>query len=1033
MVYQDQPGGGANAYLKNLERTGPLALKIAVPLVAISVAAAVLLGTVMVSATKESVAAAYASQAKALAQLVGTGYAKDPQDRAAITTLLTDVWASIPSVRRMRVFREVDGAPVLWASTDPAEIGRYPPSLEDAEPIATGVGISHERVQNGEPLLETIEPVRSGARQIVASVAVFTSLRGRDEAVEAIRRQTVLVGTLGVASQLATLWTILFWLVLRRTARLSQAASAVAAGNLGIRLPEGQGNAGSDELFRVAREFDHMLGAVRARTNQQAALTALGQRALQGAELPSLIDDTCQLITRNLDVTHLAVLKLMPENENLLVIAGVGWKEGLVGRVTAPADPRGSLAGYTLASSEPVIITDLARETRFTAPTLTDHGIATSMSVIIPGQDRPYGVLTVHRTTVHPFSRDDVHFVQAVANTLGWAVRHKYAQEQLREARVLEMIAKNEPLESVLNTIAEMVESQRPSSLCSVLLARNKHLYHVAGRKLPTTYVSAVDGRAIGPDSLPFGQAAHLREPVIIENIAASSVWRDRDELALVHGLRACWAVPLLSAAGEALGTFAIYHQEARTPTSDDLRLMGAASYLATIAIEQHALTEKLAHQAHHDALTGLPNRILFEDRLQQAMALAQRNGQLVGLLFADLDNFKRINDTLGHQVGDRLLQYTAQRLLGRIRQSDTLARMGGDEFAVVLTGLKDPRDAADVAQKILDAFSSPFEVEGYRLFLNGSVGISLYPQDAGEPAILQRNADTAMYRAKARGANSFQFFTPEMHAEALERLELDNSLRRALDHGEFCLHFQPQFDVESRVFVGLEALVRWNHPELGLVPPARFIPMAEESGLIVPLGNWVLREACRQNAAWQRAGLPPLRVGVNVSALQFVRADFAEAVAQALRDSGLEPRWLDLELTESVVMKDVDEVGVRLAQLRQLGVHISIDDFGTGYSSLAYLQQLPIDSLKIDRSFIRAIGGTDPDTGHGPTLVKTIVSMAHSLGMEVVAEGVETTSQLEFLRGVACELGQGYLVARPMPADQIGELLRRIGGQAAA
>ncbi len=1021
------PRGALRVLIDRLERKGPLAVKIAVPLVGISVAVAAVLGVTMVTATRQSFARTYATQAESLADLVATAYARDPQDRSGISAFLTDVWSSVPAVRRIRVYRDDDGAAVLWASTDPAEIDHYQPRPDEVAPIATGTGGQREQTFGGERMLETIEPVRLGARRVVASVGVFTSLRERDQAVAAITRQTVLVAALGVAAELAALWTIFFLLVLRRMARLSRVASQVAEGDLAVRLPEGRQTAGEDEVFKVAREFDHMLSTVRARTHQQAAVSKLGQRALEGAELARLLEETAKMIVENLDVEYVGILKHAPHTSTFLLQAGAGWREGVVGRVTA--GERGeSLAGYTLESGEPVIVKDYRQETRFKVPAvLREHHLISGMSVIIPGQDRPYGVLAAHTAQESTFTTDDVQFLQAMANTLGWAIRHKYAQEQLREARVLEMIAKNEPLSNVLNTLTEMVESQWPGALCAMLLAQDGSLHHVAGRRLPDGYIQTIDGAPIGPDSGLAGVTAHGREAVIVGDLATDTAWRDKEERALAAGLRACWAVPISSGDGGALGSFLTYHREPKMPTAEDLRLLGATSYLATIAVEQRSLMEKLSYQAHHDALTGLPNRVLFEDRLQQAIAQAKRNGDMVALLFADLDNFKRINETLGHHIGDALLRYVAQRFESRIRQSDTLARMGGDEFAVVLTGIKDPKDAAGIAQKLLDALASAFDVNGTPLFLNGSIGISLSPQDGQEAAILQRNADTAMYRAKVQGDNSFRFFAPEMHAEALERLELDTSLRRALQDGELSVHYQPQFDLGSRKIVGAEALLRWHHPSRGLIPPATFIPMAEETGLILPIGTWVLEEACRQNAAWQRAGYRPMRVSVNVSALQFGRPDFVQTVSQALRVSGLSPQWLDLEVTESMLMRELEDVRRRLAELRELGVRVAIDDFGTGYSSLGYLQQLPIDSLKIDRSFVRNIKSPVMESDHAPNLVKTIVSLAHSLGMEVVAEGVETVDQLEFLHALRCEKGQGYLVARPMPAVQVAAILERL------
>jgi len=890
-------------HLARFDRAWPLAVKIAIPLVAISVTAAAWLATTMIGATRESFARTYAAQAEELAQLVATQYASNPEDQPAFTTFLVDIWSSVPSVRRIRLYREDSGTPTLWASTDASEVKRYQPKREETAPITTGAGTQKEQTVQGERMLETIEPVRVGGRRIVASVGVFTSLHERDRAVATLARTVLGVGALGVAAELAALWLVLFWLVLRRTARLSRAAADVAAGDLDVRLPEGQLTGGRDELVRVAREFDHMVTTIRSRTQQQAAVTGLGQQALQGAELAALMEETVDRVAENLEVEQVSVLKHRPDTTSFLLVAGRGWgtREAIY---EVPAGPSSSLAGHTLASGQPVLVGDYRSEARFSiSPTLRSHGVLSGMSVLIPGQDEPYGVLTAHSKHLRTFTEHDVQFLQAMANTLGWAIRHKYAQEQLREARVLEMIAKNEPAANIFNTLTEMVESQRPGALCSVLLCRDGALFHAAGRRLPDAYVQAVDGMAIGPDEGLAAAAAYRREAVVVPDIEEHAGWRAKEAAALAHGLRAGWAVPIAAGKGTALGCFVTYFREPKTPTVEDLRLIGTAGYLATIAIEQRVLAGELAHQAHHDALTGLPNRILFEDRLRQAVAQAERNGDGVGLVVVDLNNFKRINDTLGHQVGDLVLKDVARRLEHRIRQSDTLARMGGDEFAVVLSGLKDPRDAATIAQNLLDALNSEFDVVGEQLFLTGSIGISTYPQDGQEAAVLQRNADTAMYRAKAQ-RTGFRFFAPEMHAEAQERLELDNSLRRALENREFRLDYQPQFDVQSGKMVGAEALLRWDHPKAGLIPPGRFIPTAEENGLILTIGTWVLQEACRQNAAWQQMEYEPIRMAVNVSALQFAQPDFVSTVSHALEDSGLAPRWLELELTESVLMR---------------------------------------------------------------------------------------------------------------------------------
>ena len=430
------------------------------------------------------------------------------------------------------------------------------------------------------------------------------------------------------------------------------------------------------------------------------------------------------------------------------------------------------------------------------------------------------------------------------------------------------------------------------------------------------------------------------------------------------------------------------------------------------------AITERtqanLYRLAHHDALTGLPNRLLFIDRLGQAMAQANRNERLVAVMLLDLDRFKAINDTLGHTMGDLLLRNVAEFLVSCVREDDTVARLGGDEFTIMLPEIQHIQDAATVAQKILDAFTRPFFLDGHELFIGTSIGIALYPFNE-DLSLLLRNADIAMYEVKQQGGNNYQFYTAEMNTASLQRLSLEGALRRALERGEFVLHYQPQIDLTRGEIVGVEALVRWQHPERGLLGPMEFIPLAEENGLIVPIGEWVLRTACAQARAWQEAGLRPIRVAVNLSVRQFYQKNLVETVARILEQTGLDSRYLELEITESCLMQNTQTTVALLAELNRLGMRISIDDFGTGYSSLSYLKRFPVDTLKIDRSFVCDIG-TDPDDD---AIVKAIIALAQSLELRVVAEGVETPEQLHFLRTHGCNEIQGYLISRPLPADE--------------
>ncbi|HXF67692.1 MAG TPA: PAS domain S-box protein [Burkholderiales bacterium] len=436
---------------------------------------------------------------------------------------------------------------------------------------------------------------------------------------------------------------------------------------------------------------------------------------------------------------------------------------------------------------------------------------------------------------------------------------------------------------------------------------------------------------------------------------------------------------------------------------------------------ERKLAEERLLHLAHYDVLTSLPNRVLFYDRLKQVLAQARRNQWTVGVMFIDLDRFKNVNDTLGHSVGDRLLQQVSERLMRAVRTGDTVGRLGGDEFAIVLSNLASAQDASLVAQKIMASFSEPFKLEGTEVYVTASIGITLYPDDSTDQDTLIRNADTAMYRAKEVGRNSYQFYTPEMNARTLELLGMENSLRRALDRDEFLLYYQPKASIADGDIVGVEALLRWKHPERGMVSPAEFMPVLEETGLIVSVGNWVLRSVCAQIKAWERAGIRPVPVAVNLSARQFATRDLGATIKRVIEEHRVDPRLIELEITESSLMANTEEAVRTLEYLSGLGVRLSIDDFGTGYSSLAYLKRFPLDALKIDRSFVADLT-TDADDS---TITRAVISMAHSLGLKVVAEGVETESQLAFLSEYGCDEIQGYYFARPMPAEECGAWLK--------
>jgi len=422
----------------------------------------------------------------------------------------------------------------------------------------------------------------------------------------------------------------------------------------------------------------------------------------------------------------------------------------------------------------------------------------------------------------------------------------------------------------------------------------------------------------------------------------------------------------------------------------------------------------------NYDTLTGLPNRSLLHDRLRLAISQAAREHELVGVLFLDLDRFKSINETLGHRVGDRLLKTVAKRLSACVRESDTLARLGGDEFVAILVGVNSAEGITTVAKKILMLISEPIYIDDQEIYTSASIGIAVYPMDGDDSHTLLKHADLAMYQAKEQDRNNFQFFSREMNIKVLERMMLENSMRKALEREEFFLVYQPQVDARTGRITGMEALLRWQHPDLGLLAPDKFIYLAEETGFIIPIGEWVLRCACRQNKAWQKQGLPAVRVAVNLSAKQFGQYHLDEMISATLMETGLDPEWLELEITESAIMKNAEQNAVILRKLKDMGVSLAIDDFGTGYSSLAYLKHFPISRLKIDRSFVRDITTNSDDAA----IAEIIIAMAQTLKLSVIAEGVETRAQMELLSFNNCVEMQGYLFSRPVPAAQFSELL---------
>ncbi|WP_245279182.1 EAL domain-containing protein [Mesorhizobium loti] len=592
------------------------------------------------------------------------------------------------------------------------------------------------------------------------------------------------------------------------------------------------------------------------------------------------------------------------------------------------------------------------------------------------------------------------------------------------QAHILEMIATGASLEDVLDRLVRLIESQLTGIFGSVLLLdkEGKHLRHGAAPSLAQGYVNAIDGVAIGPKVGSCGTAAFRRERVVVKDVMIDPLWESYRELVTTYGYRSCWSTPILSHQGAVLGVFAMYSMTVREPANAETHLIDFTTRIAGIAIERKVAEDRIHFMANHDVLTGLPNRALLEDRLSQAIIHAQRYDRWVTVVFIDLDNFKLINDTLGHNAGDRLLKALAERMVACVRTTDTVVRLGGDEFVLVL--FDQPKNVdliAETLQEVRKAIAEPVQLGEHFVRATASIGIANYPKDGASPEILVANADAAMYRAKEVGRDNFQFYAPEFNIRAHERFLLQEELRNALARSEFTLLYQPQVDLRSGGVFAVEALIRWNHPTRGAMPPVDFIPTAEETGMIVPIGDWVLHEACRQNKAWQETGLPPMTVCVNVSARQFRENNLVARVVHALGESRLMGCYLELEVTESLIMQDVELAVATMNELQALGVQISIDDFGTGYSSLSALKTFPVARLKIDKSFITDVARNEDDQA----VASAVISLGQKLNMRVIAEGVETDEQVNFLRKNNCDEMQGYYFSRPVSAAEIDDLLR--------
>ncbi|WP_428243161.1 EAL domain-containing protein [Gynuella sp.] len=587
---------------------------------------------------------------------------------------------------------------------------------------------------------------------------------------------------------------------------------------------------------------------------------------------------------------------------------------------------------------------------------------------------------------------------------------------QKLQQETLEAVALGLPLSAIFELICYQVESCAPDVICSVVLVDKEGRIHpAAGPSLPDFYTQALEGLAIGPTGGSCGTSAWRGESVEVVDINTDPLWADYKTLAQSAGLAACWSSPIKSSDGSVLGTFALYYREPRGASEFHRHMVKACLHLCHLAIE-HELSSKHIHKlAFYDPLTSLGNRYLLKDKTKLLIADAKRSATKVAFFFINLDRFKNINDSLGHSLGDALLKTIARRLATNLATNEIAAHLGADEF-VVLQPYSHQKTAEKKAKALLELLSMPIEINELEFNITACIGISLTDNETEDFETLQRNASAALYHAKSNGRNVFCFFQPNMHHSKLQRLKLEADLQKAIENQVLEVYFQPQIHIESGRLYGVEALLRWHHPSLGMIPPWQFIPLAEECGIICKLDLWVLESSCKMYSQWQSQCLEIGKISVNISAVNFHTSRFSESVESVLKKFGVTPKMLTLEITESVLLTDIPGISMELKKLRDLGVNLSVDDFGTGYSSLSYLKKLPINEIKLDKNFINDVDANREDQA----LVGSIINIGQVLKHTVVAEGVETKEQLQTLKALGCDVAQGYLHARPMPEQSL-------------
>jgi diguanylate cyclase (GGDEF)-like protein/PAS domain S-box-containing protein len=574
--------------------------------------------------------------------------------------------------------------------------------------------------------------------------------------------------------------------------------------------------------------------------------------------------------------------------------------------------------------------------------------------------------------------------------------------------KVLEMVAKGSTIEKVLEQINQLFESVLYGGICSILLIKENKL--LIGASTLNDYLQEMGRASINSSADSYGTFSFKDQKIVVSDIMEDPIWGKYTEIALKYGIRVRWAAPVFDNQANIIGIFSVYFKEVIHPSESDIQVIEKATYLTSLTLQHYISEEKINYMAFHDALTGLPNRRLFDMTVQSTLT---ENQATTALMFLDLDRFKLINDSLGHTVGDKLLQIVANRLQSTIQEQYMVSRQGGDEFTILIDQVTTP-EIENIANRIIKSLEKPINIDEHEIYITPSIGISLYPKDGKNADELIRKADLAMYHAKKQGRNNFQFYNDLFDHKNSNRLEFERGLRKASTKGEFSLQYQPIIDLSTNQLAGVEALIRWRHGRLGMISPKDFIPIAEETGLIIPIGEWVIRSACYQLKQWVSDGIHVPCISVNISIRQFYQPNLITMIQHILEETGIQPQSLTIEITESMTM-EVETTITILQQLKKLGVNISIDDFGTGYSSLSYIKAFPIDYIKIDQSFIRDI----THSKSSENIATTILLMAQNLGLKVIAEGVETEQQLEILQQYKCNQAQGYLFSKPLYADE--------------